>query len=86
MAERVDGGLRAAGDDGVGIAVANGAERLADGVGAGGAGRHHGQAGALAVVADGDVARARMLAIIIGMKKGETRRGPRCQELFALRS
>ena len=40
-ARGINGGLRAAGNDGVGIAVADGVKRLAHGVGGGGAGGDH---------------------------------------------
>ena len=48
--------LGAAGDDGVGIAVPDGAERLAETVRGGGAGRDDIQARALGLVLDGDMA------------------------------
>ena len=56
-AERVNRGLGASGDDGVGLAVFDGPEGLADGVGAGRACRHDGKAGTLGAEPDGDVAR-----------------------------
>ena len=51
-----DGGLGAAGEDRVGVAVLDRAEGLADRVGGGGARGHDGQRGAERLVADGDVA------------------------------
>ena len=53
----IDGGLRAARDDRVGIAVGDGAIGLARRVGGGGAGGDSGQARALRVIFDGDGAR-----------------------------
>ena len=52
-----DGCLRAAGEDGVGVAMLDRAEGLADCVGGGGARGHDGQRGAERLMADGDVAR-----------------------------
>ena len=71
----------AAGEDGVGIAVRDGAVSLAHGVGGGGA-------GASPPAGVGPFAPKRMamvpaaiLAIIIGIKKGDTRPGPRLSSL-----
>ena len=55
--ERVDRSLGAAGDDGVGIAVLDGAVSLACRVSTRGASRHDGQTHALSVELDGDVTR-----------------------------
>ena len=48
--------LGATGNDGVGVAVLDGAERLADRVCRGGTGGHHGQGGAIELLPDGDFA------------------------------
>ncbi len=54
--DRYGTAVAAARDDGVGVAVLDGAERLADGVRGGGAGRHDVDAGALGAELDGDLA------------------------------
>ena len=53
-----DCGLGAASQDCIGIAMLDGAERLAHGMGRGRAGGHHGQGRALCLVADRDIARS----------------------------
>ena len=53
-----DGGLGAAGENRIGIAMLDGAECLAHGMGRGRAGGHHGQGRALCLVADCDIARS----------------------------
>ena len=50
----IQGGLRAAGDHGVGVAVADCVERLADGMCAGGAGGYHAHRRALSVMLNGN--------------------------------
>ncbi len=52
-----DAGLRAAADHGVGIAVLNHPERIADGMRAGGAGRRGGRIRPFGAAADGNIAR-----------------------------
>ena len=53
-----DCGLGAAGENRIGIAMLDGAERLAHGMCRGRAGGHHGQGRALCLVADCDIARS----------------------------
>ena len=53
----IDGCLGAAGNDGVGIAIADGAERLTQSMGGGGTGGDNRQVWSLCIKADGDVAR-----------------------------
>ena len=82
--QRIDGGLAAARDDRVGIAVMDRAIGLADGVGGSGAGRHHRKARALAAKANGDVARSD----VGNHHRHEQRRnagGTALEELVALR-
>ena len=82
--QRIHRGLGAAGDHGVGVAVADETHGLANGVTAGGAGRDHGQGRALAAIAHGDHAGGHV-GDHAGDKVGGHAAGALFQQLLMLR-